>query len=82
MEHNVVTALPKMSTAAGKQLLYEFVDSCTQVVAEYHDINPHAITLSKLRNGKIHKNTSGKKRLGMARVMDRKTIDIGLKEMA
>ncbi|KAF8421373.1 hypothetical protein EV426DRAFT_672246 [Tirmania nivea] len=80
MASNIEAAIPEL-TASSKVLLHAFVDTATQVVAEYRDINPRAITLNKLRNGKVRKKT-GKKHLGMARVMDRKTVDAGLKEIA
>jgi len=78
---NVEATIPEL-TASSKVLLYAFVDTVTQPVAEYRDINPHAITLNKLRNGKVGKNTTGKKHLGTVRLMDCKTVDTGLKEIA
>ncbi|KAF8430313.1 hypothetical protein EV426DRAFT_660729, partial [Tirmania nivea] len=80
MASNIEVVIPEL-TISSKLLLHIFVDAVTQVVAEYRDINPHAITLNKLRNGKVHKRT-GKRHLGMARVMDRKTVDVELKEIA
>ncbi|KAF8424391.1 hypothetical protein EV426DRAFT_642354 [Tirmania nivea] len=81
MASNIEAAIPEL-TASSRLLLHAFVDTATQVVAEYRDINPRAITLNKLWNGKVRRNRTGKKHLGMARVMDRKTVDAGLKGIA
>ena len=80
MANNMERAIPEL-TAISRGLLHEFVDAVTQSVAEYRDINPRAITISRLRNGKIHRNGS-KKQLGIARVITRQMVDAGLKEIA
>jgi len=46
------------------------------------EINPRAITLNKLQNGKIRRNKARKKYLRMAGVIDRRVVDTGLKEIA
>ena len=79
--NNVAVAIPEL-TASSRQLLNEFVDTATQSVAEYRDINSRATTLNKLRDGKIRSNKTGEKCLGMARVMDWRAVDARLKEIA
>ncbi|KAF8430119.1 hypothetical protein EV426DRAFT_5481 [Tirmania nivea] len=82
MANNIEVAIPEI-TASARNLLHAFVDTATQKVAEYRDINPRAVTLNKLRNRKICRNKASKKHLGnMARVMDRRMVDAGLKEIA
>ena len=58
MASNVEAAIPELTVAA-RVLLHAFVDTATQTVAEYRDINPCAITLNKLRNGKVRKLKTG-----------------------
>jgi len=60
MANNVAAAIPEL-TASSRQLLNGFVDTATQAVAKYRDIKPRAITLNKLRDGKIRGNKTGKK---------------------
>jgi len=60
MANNVAVAIPEL-TASSKQLLNEIVDIATQAIAKYRDINPRAITLNKLRDGKIRGNRIRKK---------------------
>jgi len=80
MANNEAAAIPEL-TASSRQLLNKFVDTATQAVAEYRNINPRAITLKKLLDGKIQRNKIGKKYLRMARVTDHRAVDAELKEI-
>ena len=60
MANNLAVAIPEL-TASSRQLLNEFVDTAIQAIAKYRDIKPCAITLNKLRDGKIRENKIRKK---------------------
>jgi len=47
MANNVPAAILELSVTS-RQLLNEFVNTATQAVAEYRDINSRAVTLNKL----------------------------------
>lgn len=72
-----------LDDGAKRSLFRSFVDTTTAKITTYRDIEPRALTLHKLRNGKTRRKiTRGSKQVGgSARVLSRKELNEALKKL-
>ena len=65
-----------------KRTLFHLVmDTAIAKVTTYRDIIPRATTLTKLRNGKVHRKKVGSRHIGSSRVFTRTELNAGLKRL-
>ena len=64
-----------------KNLLLDYIDIAAEKVTKYRDIAPRAITLNKLRNGKVRQQKKRTRHVGSARVLTYKMVNDALKTL-